>query len=472
MVAAKGAHRIHTAIGSIHDEFRLHDFAEMRMLAAIDARFTHVGMAVEDGFDFFGENFPASKIDHRRLAREQKEKTIRVEPSDVAGEKPAVAHHLPERNPRRDVGVENSRPFHRHFAAAIRVRLVDAHLKTSGGLAHGIPARTRIVRVQTDEAEFNHAQPLYEREAEALEEIIRDILRQAAGRRNREPHGRNGYAGIIARQHREMKRRGVENRALPAVDRIEERFGHHMPRKHDRRALAQIQHDGNEEMMRHRQAPDHGVAVVNAEGFVCRADTVADGFVRKRDTLPRAGRAGGESDEGQVQSVIIRWRRRGELRKKTSRREQHALIARFVTEDRLQLHRVGDFNNFVLGAFRRNGHDHGIHPPERIRQRDIADAIGKAQADAATCRQAQRLDRGGKLIDALLERGVGNDFLALDQCGFIRPACGGLFQRFDQIHSAAKLPRRVDNARPPCQSEVRRNTGRTHPNFKARIFCP
>ena len=47
-----------------------------------------------------------------------------------------------------------------------------------------------------------------------------------------------------------------------------------MPREHDRRAGIEIQNDGDEKMMRHRQAPDDRVVLVNAEGLVRGADAI------------------------------------------------------------------------------------------------------------------------------------------------------------------------------------------------------
>ncbi len=102
-----------------------------------------------------------------------------------------------------------------------------------------------------------------------------------------------------------MKRRGVEHSALPLVDGMEKWFREDVPGQDNRRALRNVEDDGDQEMVRHGQAPDHGVLGSDLQSLVRDNDPVADGFMTEHHAFACARGARSEPDEGDVEAVIV-----------------------------------------------------------------------------------------------------------------------------------------------------------------------
>ena len=218
-----------------------------------------------------------------------------------------------------------------------------------------------------------------------------------------------------------MKRRGVEHRALPVVHRFEKRFRRDMPRQNNRSPDLDVEHDGDEKVMRHRQTPDHRVVRRDAEGFVRRENAITDGFVRECDSLPRARCARGEADEREVESVIIRRRGGVEFGEKAIRRDGHAVSAWFRCQDSRQQHRLGDFLDLFLWTFRRHWNDHESQPPQRESQRDVGDAVRESQPHATAIIYMQRLNMPRQFADLPRQFAIGDDRTFLYERRLLRP---------------------------------------------------
>jgi hypothetical protein len=98
------------------------------------------------------------------------------------------------------------------------------------------------------------------------------------------------------------------------------------------------------------------------------------------------------------------------------------LPARFLAQDGLQLHRRGEF---VLSTFHRDRDDHGVDAPQRERQRDIFDTVGKAKPDAAAGRQLKRPQLSDEGEGILNQVRVGNRVVAFNQRHSFGPVAGG-----------------------------------------------
>ncbi len=79
MLATVGVDSIKLCVRRTQHNFGFNCLAKVRMEFAINPGFAHGGIAVEHGFNLFGENFTASQIDNGSLAREQKKKAFRVQ---------------------------------------------------------------------------------------------------------------------------------------------------------------------------------------------------------------------------------------------------------------------------------------------------------------------------------------------------------------------------------------------------------
>src|SRR4051794_14894434 len=101
------------------------------MSAAIGARFANGWVAIEDGLDFFWKHFAPRQVDHARFTSDQIQKAVRVQPPDVAREKPAVARNLASRQPWRRIGIEHAGTGNGNLAASLGIWRDDPHLETA-----------------------------------------------------------------------------------------------------------------------------------------------------------------------------------------------------------------------------------------------------------------------------------------------------------------------------------------------------
>ena len=218
-----------------------------------------------------------------------------------------------------------------------------------------------------------------------------------------------------------MKRRGVEHRALPVVHRFEKRFRRDMPRQNNRSPDLDVEHDGDEKVMRHRQTPDHRVVRRDAECFVRREHAFADGFMRECDSFARARCAGGETDEREVEAVIIRRRGGVEFGEMAIRCDGHTVSARLWRQNSRQQHRHRNFLDLLLWTFRRHWNDHESQPPQRESQRDVGDAVGESQPHATAIIYMQRLNMPRQFADSPRQFAIGDDRTFLYERRLLRP---------------------------------------------------
>ena len=265
-------------------------------------------------------------------------------------------------------------------------------------------------------------------DAEPLEKIRRHPLGQGTRRGDRQAHGGQPQTRTVPGQQRVLERRGVQNSAPAQVHLFQERTGQHMTRQHNGRTTAQVQNDGDEKMMRHRQRPHHGVFRSDAQGLVGRVDTVADGLMREHHPLAGTGRAGGEADEGDVQPVIVRLQMRSDAREKAIRPQRNASLPRFSAQDGLQAHGLDHPGQFLRRPFRWDGNDDRPDAPQGVGERHVLDAVGITQTHPAAWRQIQTFQFPAQVVDALDKLGVGNRRGSLDDRRLLRPAGGGLVQ--------------------------------------------
>ena len=132
--------------------------------------------------------------------------------------------------------------------------------------------------------------------------------------------------------------------------------------------------------------------------------------------------------------MIIRRRGGCEFGEITIRRDDHAVGARLWRQDSRQLHRHRDLLDFFLRTFGRHGHDYEIQPPQRKRQRDIRDAVGKRQPYSAASIYMQRPNLRRQFADLPRQFAVSDDHTFLYKRRLLRPARGSLFYQFSQIH--------------------------------------
>src|SRR6266849_9897353 len=135
-------------------------------------------------------------------------------------------------------------------------------------------------------------------------------------------------------------------------------------------------------MMRHWKTTHDRIVGSDSQRLVCRGHAVADSFMTKHHPLACAGGARSESDESDIQPVVVRrrfWYYAAEI---TARCQRYVFSQRLVAENRLQLHCRGNIGQFLPGAFGWDRDNHGIDSPESEREHDVVDAVGTEQSHA------------------------------------------------------------------------------------------
>src|SRR5204862_2836402 len=112
----------------------------MRKEPTINERVPNCRVTIQYLFDFYRKHFSPRQIDDCSFAPCQKEITVRIDRTNVAGDKPAVTKNAFSWNPRRAIGVEKAGSLDGDFAMAFPVRIEDLHLKIWRWAADRVPS--------------------------------------------------------------------------------------------------------------------------------------------------------------------------------------------------------------------------------------------------------------------------------------------------------------------------------------------
>ena len=189
----------------------------------------------------------------------------------------------------------------------------------------------------------------------------------------------------------------------------------------DRRgSMIKVEDDGDGEMMRHRQHPEHAVAGADAQALVGGGDALEQRLVGEQHALGFSGGAGAEADKGGVQRFeSVAWEARVGSRRHLG--DDHGLAVDLKLAAALRLGRKpggGRINDqhevqggageklafFLLGKLLRNGDEAGACGEGGQGERHIVEAARVMHADAeavdASCFH-------GEVRPDLIRQGVG-----------------------------------------------------------------